>query len=200
MNVRTLALTGGIGSGKSTVARTMVACGAYLVDTDAIARSLTLPGGVAMPALQAEFGAQALMPNGALDREYMRQLVFSNPADKARLEGMLHPLIGNEALRQAALAGDRPVVFDVPLLGAASHWRQRAQRVLVLDCSEDMQVERVAQRPGWTAEAARGVIAQQATRATRRATADAVIFNERLSLDALAAEVHSLWAFWVGVT
>ena len=199
--LRTLGLTGGIGSGKSTVARMLVSCGAHLVDTDAIARALTLPGGAAMPALQGQFGAQVLADDGALNREFMRQLVFSNAAAKTALEGILHPLIGQQARREAAsaaLAGTQPVVFDVPLLGEASHWRYSVQRVLVVDCSADTQIERVAQRPGWTADTARRVVAQQATRAARRALADAVLFNEGLSLQQLQAEVCGLWACWVG--
>ncbi|MBE0549913.1 MAG: dephospho-CoA kinase, partial [Rubrivivax sp.] len=108
----TIGLTGGIGSGKSTVAQELVACGALLVDTDAIARALTLPGGAAMAALADEFGTDALAADGALDREKMRQRVFADSSAKARLEAILHPLIGAEARRQAAAAGARPVVFD----------------------------------------------------------------------------------------
>lgn len=197
MSVRILGLTGGIGSGKSTVAGMLVGCGAHLVDTDAIARALTLPGGAAMPALQAAFGVKALTADGALNREHMRRLVFNDPVAKTTLEGILHPLIGHEALRQAALAGHRPLVFDVPLFTASGHWRRRVQRVLVIDCSESTQVQRVAQRPGWTAEAARQVVAQQATRPARRALADAVIFNEGLDLEQLKAEVSGLWACWM---
>lgn len=197
LSVSALGLTGGIGSGKSTVASMLVDCGAHLVDTDAIARALTLPGGAAMPAVQAAFGTQALTADGALNRQHMRGLVFSDPVAKTTLEGILHPLIGAEALRQAALAGARPLVFDVPLLSASGLWRQRVQRVLVVDCSESTQVQRVAQRPGWTAEAVRQVVAQQATRPARRAMADAVIFNEGLGLEQLKAEVSGLWACWM---
>jgi dephospho-CoA kinase len=190
-------LTGGIGSGKSTVARMLVACGAHLVDTDAIARALTLPGGAAMPALAASFGQQAVAADGALDRSHMRQLVFADPQAKARLEAILHPLIGQQAQLQAQAAAGRPVVFDVPLLTESSHWRRRVQRVLVVDCSVDTQVQRVATRPGWTADAARHVIAQQATRAARRGIADAVIFNDGLALGALETEVQALWRAWL---
>ena len=191
-----IGLTGGIGSGKSTAAQTLVACGAHLVDTDVIARALTLPGGAAIPALAAEFGAAALTPDGALDREQMRRLVFADPGAKARLEAILHPLIGGEASRQAAVAGGRPVVFDVPLLAESSHWRARVDRVLVIDCEEATQVARVVQRPGWTEEAARRVIAQQAPRAARRAIADAVICNEGLAIAQFQAELRALWALW----
>jgi len=194
--VATIGLTGGIGSGKSTAAQGLVALGAHLVDTDAIARALTLPGGAAMPALAAEFGADALAADGALDREKMRRLVFADPGAKARLEAMLHPLIGAEASRQAAASGGCPVVFDVPLLTESSHWRARVDRVLVIDCDEATQVARVSQRPGWTEEAARRVIAQQAPRAARRAIADAVIDNDGLTIEQLRIELRALWALW----
>lgn len=189
-------LTGGIGSGKSTVARTLVDCGAQLVDTDAIARSLTLPGGAAMPAIAAAFGPEMVDADGALDRERMRALAFADPGAKARLEAILHPMIGAEALRQAAGAGAVPVVFDVPLLHAGSAWRERVQRILVVDCSEATQVARVMARSGWTEEAVRRVIAQQIPRAERLALADAVIVNEGLSLEQLAERVRALWALW----
>ena len=191
-------LTGGIGSGKSTVASMLVDCGAQLVDTDAIARALTLPGGQAMPALAAEFGAAVVAPEGALDRAYMRELAFNDAGAKARLEAILHPLIGHEALRLAAAATARVVVFDVPLLTESSHWRQRVARLLVVDCSTQTQVARVAQRPGWSEDAARAVVAQQASRAARRAIADAVIHNDGLTLAALRLEVQALWQLWAG--
>ena len=193
-----LGLTGGIGSGKSTVASMLVDCGAQLIDTDAIARALTLPGGQAMPALAAEFGAAAVTPEGALDRAYMRELAFNDAGAKARLEAIQHPLIGHEALRQAAAATARVVVFDVPLLTESSHWRQRVARLLVVDCSTQTQVARVAQRPGWSEDAARAVVAQQASRAARRAIADAVIHNDGLTLAALRLEVQALWQLWAG--
>lgn len=196
--LRAIGLTGGIGSGKSTVARSLVACGARLVDTDAIARALTMPGGAAMPALCAAFGTRVQASDGALDRDFMRQLAFADTHAKAQLEATLHPLIGEEARRQAEAAGERPVVFDVPLLGATSAWRARVQRVLVVDCSEATQIERVARRAGWSEEMARSVVAQQVSRAERRALADAVIFNDGVDLQALHAEVRALWALWMG--
>ena len=191
-----IGLTGGIGSGKSTVARLLAENGAVLVDTDAIARALTLPGGAAMPALAAEFGAGMLAADGALDRERMRERVFADPPAKGRLEAILHPMIGAETERQAALAGTLPVVFDVPLLTESAHWRERVDRVLVIDCREATQVERVMRRSGWPADAVQRVITLQATRGARRAIADAVIFNEGLTPDALADEVRVLWGLW----
>ena len=193
-----IGLTGGIGSGKSTVAALLVKCGAHLVDTDAIARALTQAGGLAMPALREAFGAAAIATDGALDRAHMRALAFADALAKARLEAILHPLIGQEARRQGLLAGDRVVVYDVPLLTESTHWRSRVARVLVVDCSPQTQTSRVLQRPGWTATAAQSVIAQQAPRTARRAIADAVIHNDGIGLDALACEVSALWQLWSG--
>ncbi len=193
-----IGLTGGIGSGKSTVAALLVEAGAVLVDTDAIARALTTPHGAAMPAVAAAFGADSVAADGSLNREAMRDKVFADPSAKARLQGILHPLIGVEAQRQALAAGGRPVVFDVPLLAESNHWRQRVQRVWVVDCLESTQVRRVMVRSGWSEDQVLRVIEQQAGRATRRAIADAVIFNDDLSLEALADEVHALWRWWRG--
>ena len=192
-----IGLTGGIGSGKSTVAQMLVDCGAVLVDTDAISRALTAAGGAAMPALVAEFGPAIAGPDGALDRDRMRALAFSDPSAKARLEAILHPMIGQVTREQAAAAGDRPVVFDVPLLTESRHWRHQVDRILVVDCAEDTQVRRVMARNGWSAEQVRQVIAKQATRAQRQAIADAVILNEGLTLDELRARVASVWQAWV---
>lgn len=198
MPVRSIGLTGGIGSGKSTVARVLVECGACLVDTDAIARSLTLPGGAAIPAIAQTFGAEAIGPDGALDRDRMRAIVFADPSARRRLEGILHPMIGIEGQRQAEQAGSRPVVYDVPLLAETSHWRRRADRILVVDCSAATQTQRVMARSGWTEAAVQAVIAQQASRERRRALADAVLHNDGIGPDDLAAQVRALWLHWVG--
>lgn len=197
--IQRIGLTGGIGSGKSTVAQRLVALGGVLVDTDAIARSLTLAGGAALPELQRVFGPEVVGSDGALDRDRMRSLVFSNAGAKTQLEAILHPLIGLEARRRADAAGDSVVVYDVPLLVESSHWRRRVDRVLVVDCPEALQVARVMQRSGWSEAAVRAVIAQQASRARRRATADAVIHNEGLDLEGLGRRVAGLWAAWVGI-
>ena len=191
-----IGLTGGIGSGKSTVAAMLVRHGATLVDTDLIARQLTLAGGAAMPAIGQAFGAEVLAADGSLDRAAMRQRAFEDADAKRRLEAILHPLIGVEAARQAAAAGRVHIVFDVPLLAESAHWRDRVDRVLVVDCTEATQRARVARRPGWTPEAADSVIAQQATRAARRRCADAVIYNEGLDLTALGREVDALCVCW----
>jgi dephospho-CoA kinase len=196
--MRRIGLTGGIGSGKSTVAAMLVAEGAVLVDTDAIARDIASPGGIAMPAVEAAFGPAVIASDGGLDRAAMRQIVFADGSARKRLESILHPLIGAETERLAAAAGERAtVVFDVPLLVESGRWRAIVERVLVVDASEETQLRRVVARSGWTPEAVRAVIAQQAPRALRRAAADAVICNESLSLEELAAEVQGLWNRWV---
>lgn len=194
-----IGLTGGIGSGKSSAAAALAECGAWLVDTDAIARTLTLPAGAAMPALATAFGRQVLTTDGALDRDVMRRLVFADSHAKARLEGILHPLIGAEAERQADAAAGRQVVFDVPLLAESQGvrpWRARVARVLVIDCRVATQIARVARRPGWSEQAARQVIAQQATREARRAIADAIIYNDGITLAQLGGAVRDLWTLW----
>jgi dephospho-CoA kinase len=199
--VRRIGLTGGIGSGKSTVAGLLVAQGAVLVDTDAIARSIAQAGGIAMPALEAAFGRSVIAPDGGLDRAAMRQIVFADAGAKLRLESILHPLIGTETQRQAVAAGeDAVVVFDVPLLVESGRWRAIVDRVLVVDATEATQLERVVARSGWTPEAVGAVIAQQAPRRARRAAADAVIFNESLTLAELETEVQGLWKQWAAAT
>lgn len=192
-----IGLTGGIGSGKSTVAALLVANGAALVDTDAIARAVTQPGGLAISAVAAAFGAAAIALDGSMDRARMRSLVFAEPDAKRRLEAILHPLIGAECERQAAVASGPAVVFDVPLLVESRRWRAIVDRVLIVDASEETQLQRVMARSGWTPDAVRAVIAQQARRSARRAAADAVIYNESLTLADLGTEVRTLWRHWI---
>ena len=192
-----LGLTGGIGSGKSSVARRLAAHGALVVDTDALAHALTAPGGDAIPAIAAAFGDDMIGPDGAMDRARMRALVFAEPGQRLRLEAILHPMIADATRAQASRAGaGQPVVFDVPLLAESGTWRARVDRVLVVDCSTATQVERVVARSGWTPEAVQRVIAQQATRAQRRAIADAVIVNDGITLEQLDGEVDALCAAW----
>lgn len=194
-----LGLTGGIGSGKSTVAGFLREAGAAIVDTDAISRALTLPGGLAMPAIAAEFGAGFVTADGALDRDRMRALAFSDAGAKRRLEAILHPLITTQALAEAAAAeaAQAPlVVFDVPLLVESGRWRPRVARVLVVDCPVETQITRVLQRPGWTRERVDGALAAQTSRQARRAAADAVLVNDGIALVTLRNEVLSLAARW----
>ena len=192
-------LTGGIGSGKSTVGVMLASTGAVVIDTDLIARRLTMTGGAAIATIRDVFGADFVAADGSLDRPRMRLAAFQDAGVRSRLEAILHPLIGVEAERQAdAAAVDAPaLVFDVPLLIESGRWRSRVGAVWLVDCDEALQVERVAARPGWSEAAARAVIAQQATRRERRAGADAVIHNQGISLVELADEVHRLWSIAV---
>jgi dephospho-CoA kinase len=177
-----LGLTGGIGSGKSTVAAWLQQRGAHLVDTDALSRQLTQPGGGAIEALRQAFGDDAIGPDGALDR---------------RLEALLHPLIGLEAARQAIQAQPgQMVVFDVPLLVESRAWRTRVDQVLVIDCSPMRQVARVMQRSGLSAQAVEAIIATQAPRARRLGAADVVIANDHDALGPLHDSLEALWALW----
>ena len=186
-------LTGGIGSGKSTVAARLVERGAELIDTDAIARSLTLAGGAAIEPIRAAFGADFIDAAGALDRARMREAAFADVDAKRRLEAILHPRIGAEVERRVAASSAPLTVLDIPLLVESGRWRSRVDRVWVVDCAEAVQLARVMTRSGWAEDAVRAVIAQQASRPARRAAADAVIHNDGIDLDALLAEVDALW-------
>lgn len=193
--VQRLGLTGGIGSGKSTVARLLVDAGAALIDADAISRQVTAPGGAAIPQITQHFGPQTITPEGAMDRDAMRRLAFSDPASRRQLEAIIHPLVGLETARQAEQAlqaGNPCIVFDIPLLVESGRWRQQLDRVLVVDCSEATQISRVMARSGWTQEAVQKVIDGQASRAARRAAADVCIYNDGLSLDALGLIVRQI--------
>ncbi|MDR2852325.1 MAG: dephospho-CoA kinase [Burkholderiaceae bacterium] len=191
-----LGLTGGIGSGKSTVAAILAAQGWHRVDTDAIAREITQPGGAAIAEIEAHFGPALIAADGRLDRAKMRALVFGDPGAKAALEAIVHPVIGRVCEARAAQASRPFVVFDVPLLVESRRWRTIVDRVLVIDASEATQVRRVVARSGWSEDTVRAVIAQQAPRALRRASADAVICNETLDPEELSQEVRTLSLAW----
>ena len=190
-----IGLTGGIGSGKSTVADLFAAHGASVIDTDAIAHQLTAPGGLAIDAIRAEFGAACIAADGAMDRPAVRALVFTDPSAKQRLEAILHPLIRQEAERAAAAATGSYVMFVVPLLVESGRWRQRVARVLVVDCPEQVQIARVMARSALQREQVMAIMAAQATRADRLAAADDVLVNDG-SLDTLAPQVERLHAFY----
>jgi dephospho-CoA kinase len=193
-----IGLTGGIGSGKSTVAAAFEACGAVLFDADAVSRELTAAGGAAVRPIAEAFGSALVTADGALDRAAMRQRVFNDPAQRRTLEAILHPLIAQQREAVVAGAAGRSVVFDIPLLAESPAWRHRVDRIVVVDCLESTQVSRVMARSGLSEEEVRRIMASQATRAQRRAVADAVIFNEGLNLDQLRGEVRQLWARWQG--
>jgi dephospho-CoA kinase len=188
-----LGLTGGIGSGKSTVAQMLHALGAQVVDADAIARQVTAAHGTAIESIRTAFGPAFVTPDGAMDRDRMRALAFTDPDAKKRLEAIVHPLVGQgiEAQYQAAqAAGARCVVFDIPLLVESGHWRSRLDKVLVVDCLESTQITRVMARSPLTQATVRQIIQAQASRAQRLAIADSVIFNDGLTLAQLEQEVQ----------
>ena len=193
-----IGLTGGIGSGKSTVARILAKAGAAVVDADALSREMTLAGGLAMAAIAREFGPDFLTVDGALAREPMRQLVFDQPAARQRLQAIIHPLVTQETARQAEqafAAGAVCVVFDIPLLVESPHWRGRLDQVCVVDCRAETQIARVLAREtsaGWDAAMVEKVIAGQASRAARLAAADASIYNDGLTLADLDTLVGQL--------
>lgn len=187
-----LGLTGGIGSGKSTVAQILAELGAAIIDADAIARSVTLPAGAAIGPIATEFGSGFITPQGALDRDRMRELAFADASAKRRLEAIVHPLVGQETQRQAdaaVSAGRRCIVFDIPLLVESGRWRQHLDWVLVLDCTAETQVERVMARSKLSRSAVEQIIAAQASRLQRLASADMVIANDNLPLALLRAQV-----------
>ena len=192
-----LGLTGGIGSGKSTVATMLAEFGAAVIDSDAISRATTASGGVALPAIATAFGPQMLGADGALDRAAMRQLVFGDASARQKLEGIIHPLVSQEVDRQARLArarGKKCLVFDVPLLvESGARWRSKLDRVLVIDCPAPTQIERVMARSGISSEEVKRIIDAQASRESRLCAADIVIYNGAgVSLSTLRESVQSL--------
>ncbi len=187
-----IGLTGGIGSGKSTVAGMLATRGAAVIDADAISRSVTAPGGRAIDPIAQSFGAGMIDPDGAMNRQAMRERVFQDPDAKRLLEGIIHPLVSQITAEQTQLAlqsGSPCLVFDVPLLvESGERWRKQVDRVLVVDCDTATQRQRVMARSGLSAEEVDRIIALQATRKQRLACADAVIFNQGLSLSELTTE------------
>lgn len=190
-------LTGGIGSGKSRVADLLAEWGAAIIDTDRIAHELTGPGGAAMDAVREAFGPRALTPEGALDRAWMRELVFREPDARARLEAVLHPLIGLHAQREGEQAHGPYRVFVVPLLVESGRWRDRLDRICVVDCDPETQIARVQARSGLTPDAIRRIMAAQAARETRLEAADDVILNDGATtsqqLRSRAKQMHDRW-------
>ena len=184
-------LTGGIGSGKSAVATLLGELGASIIDTDAISHSLTAAGGAAMPDIKTLFGSKYLTSDGALDRAAMRELVFSDPASRRQLESVLHPLIAQKTLAEANQANGLYLIFVVPLLVESGRWKDRVDRILVVDCSEALQIERVTHRNNLSAAQVQAIMATQVNRTQRLAAANDVVVNET-SLEALRTEVERL--------
>lgn len=173
-----IGLTGGIGSGKSRAAAMFGELGADVIDTDAIAHELTQAGGPAMPAITAAFGPAVIADDGGLDRAAMRELVFADPASRARLEGILHPLIGGVTRGQVARSTAPYLLLVVPLLLEKGSFRDLVRRVLVVDCEESLQIDRTMQRSGLTEAAVRAIMAAQIPRQQRLDAADDIIRND----------------------
>ena len=188
-------LTGGIGSGKSTVARILADCGARIIDADAISRGLTAAGGQAIPVIAQTFGASFIDADGAMNRDQMRNLVYSDVVARSKLEAIIHPIVRNIIqlqAHQAMIDNCLVVVYDVPLLVESLDWRQRLDQLLVVDTTPEIQTSRVMARSGMTAVQVEKIIASQASRQQRLHAADTVICNTTLSLRQLASEVQFL--------
>lgn len=191
--MRRIGLTGGIGSGKSTAARFLADRGAAVIDTDEISRDLTAGGGEALPALREAFGEGLVPRDGALDRGAMRALAFTDATARARLEAILHPRIREEAGRRIAAAAGPYAVVVVPLLFESGAWAGTLERIVVVDCSEALQVERAVARSGLATEEARRIMAAQWPRWRRLQAADEVLWNggDRAALEAQCGRLHA---------
>jgi dephospho-CoA kinase len=187
-----IGLTGGIGSGKTVVAERFASHGIAVIDTDAIAHRITAANGVAMPLIEAQFGRSFLTPDGALDRARMRALVFGDAIAKKKLEAITHPLIRTESEGKIQAATGPYLILVVPLLIESGNWGRRVDRVLVVDCPETTQIERVMRRNGFAREQVEAIMAQQATRIQRLAAADDVIENGDTTLENVLKAVDLL--------
>jgi dephospho-CoA kinase len=192
-----LGLTGGIGSGKTTVAAHLQTLGAALIDADAISRQSTASGGLAIEAIRCAFGAEFITPQGALDRARMAEHCFGQPAARRQLESIIHPIVQIQSLQQAIAheqAGYPVIVWDIPLLVESGHWRARMHRILVVDCEPETQISRVVARSqsgprAMQAQDVQRIIAAQASRARRLDCADWVIFNDGIGMPGLLARI-----------
>lgn len=188
MHSRIVGLTGGIGSGKSVVAQRFAELGVPVVDTDEIAHCLTAAGGMAMPAIEAAFGSEAVEASGAMNRTVIRARVFEDPAQRAVLEGILHPLIFSESMRELEASRHDYAILAVPLLFRSPRYTPVIWRALLVDCDESLQLQRVMQRSALPEAQIRAIMATQLTRAERQALANDIIVNNG-SLDALRLQV-----------
>ena len=196
-----LGLTGGIGSGKTHVANLLAGWGATVIDTDLIAHQLTASGGEAIEPILAAFGAAMIDPTGALDRTQMRERVFSDASQRTMLETILHPRIAQEVIRQVDVATGIYAVLVVPLLIESGRWRERIDRLCVVDCEEATQIARVQARSGIPLETIQRIMAAQATRAARLAAADDIVSNmERTSMADLEKQVLVLHKAWCNLS
>ena len=190
-----LGLTGGIGSGKSTVANMFASLGAAVIDADAVSRRLTAPHGKAIEAITQEFGVTMISADGSLDRQRMRDLVFTSASAKKRLENILHPLIKLEIQQQDQALTNSDIdliIYDIPLLVESPNWRPLLDRVVVIDCSEKTQIERVMVRNTLKQGDIEKIIANQSSRKIRNSAADIVIFNDSITVEQLLEQVKQV--------
>lgn len=191
-----LGLTGGIGSGKSTVANIFSALGAVVIDADAISRSLTAPHGAAIETIKRQFGEAMISADGGLNRDRMRELVFTDIGAKKHLEAIIHPLIKLAMQRQdqaAATSAAKLIVYDIPLLVESQNWRAVLDQIMVIDCLESTQISRVMQRNTLKQEDVEKIIASQASRKMRNSAADILIFNDSITVEQLSEEVAQVF-------
>jgi dephospho-CoA kinase len=191
-----LGLTGGVGSGKSTVAGMFAALGAVVIDADAISRSLTAQHGAAIETIKLKFGETMISADGSLNRDRMRDLVFTDPDAKNRLESIIHPLVKLEMQRQdlsAIASAATLIVYDIPLLVESPNWRAILDKVLVIDCLEQTQITRVMARNTLKQEDVEKIIANQASRKMRNIAADILIFNDSITVEQLSEEVTQVF-------
>lgn len=192
-----LGLTGGIGSGKSTVAKFFEQMGATVIDADAISRAATAANGSAIEAIASAFGPEYVGQDGALVRDRMRALVYADRQAKSRLEAIVHPIVHADVVNQAemaALRGSPCVVYDIPLLVESGRWRASLDRVLVVDCSRETQSQRVQRRDGLSIATIDSILAAQASRIVRLRSADIVIYNDGIDTVQLKTLVHQVWS------
>lgn len=172
-------LTGGIGAGKTLASNAFASLGVPVIDTDLISHALTAPNGLAIDAIHQKFGDELFNDAGQLDRAKMRELVFKDAQKRQELEAIMHPLIAQVAMASIAQHSDAPyVILAVPLLAESPAWLSRCDRVLLIDCEVETQIERVMARSGLSREQTQAIIMSQASREARKAIANEVIVNE----------------------
>ena len=194
-----LGVTGGIGSGKSSVTQILATMGAACIDADAISRATTASGGKAIPAIEKSFGSAMVNAQGSLERERMRALVFKDPSARTKLEAIVHPLVALEIASQtdAALAGGAScLVYDIPLLVESPRWRKVLDRVLVVDCSPQTQIQRVMQRNGLSELEVSNIMRAQSSRLTRLQAADLILFNDGTDFETITQTLEELRPFF----
>jgi dephospho-CoA kinase len=192
-----IGLTGGIGSGKSRVADLLAEWGAAIIDSDVIAHELTAPGGAAIEPIRKHFGPDVIAATGALDRQAMRELVFESPGARQQLESIIHPMIKSVVRQRTDEAEGCYLVYVVPLLVESGQWRDRVDRICVVDCDEATQIERVRTRSGLTVDTITRIMSAQATREARLAVADDVVVNDaQTSVEQLIRQSRLLHEKW----